>query len=234
MIGLICSTIVSSLLDEVLKWLKKTITNAAREGLHEFLKAKLPKWRQLAKNAIDKGLEWGWIQLHKMKDKILSLCSHNQSLLSKVLVAGSKSAVKKLLVVEVTKKTVKATASQAITKTVAKSVLTETTETAVKRIATGAVTKTTVTKSITGAVVSNTGKTLLKVSNPVGYAGDVAQLVLEQTGHPNCGKAAGAGGNLISGAMTGGALGGPPGALVGGLAGLGLWFGGEVLGSLFS
>ncbi len=67
---------------------------------------------------------------------------------------------------------------------------------------------------------------------PVGILADGAQMGLEYFGHKKAGKAVGATGNVASGALTGLALGGPPGAAIGALAGYGLWKGGEIIGEL--
>ncbi len=64
---------------------------------------------------------------------------------------------------------------------------------------------------------------MLQAANYIGIAADLTQLALEYYGYTMQGKVIGAVGNTISGGLAGFALGGPPGALVGGALGLGLW-----------
>ena len=76
-------------------------------------------------------------------------------------------------------------------------------------------------------------KGLIKsAANPVGYASDLAQAVLEYYGYKEEGKMVGKYGNIVSGAMMGGVIAGPPGAAVGALAGFAVWGVGEVIGGL--
>lgn len=66
-------------------------------------------------------------------------------------------------------------------------------------------------------------------SNPLGWGSDLAQLTLEVLGYKTAGKFIGAGGNIMAGVVSGFAVGGPSGALLGGTMGLGLWVAGEYL-----
>lgn len=66
----------------------------------------------------------------------------------------------------------------------------------------------------------------------MGIAADVAQAGLELVGQEEAGKAVGIGGNMVSGAMMGGAIGGPPGAVIGAGLGFALWATGEVAGGV--
>ena len=69
---------------------------------------------------------------------------------------------------------------------------------------------------------------LLKTaSHPVGYIADGAQILLEVCGYEMAGKIVGAGGNVLGGVLAGFAAGGPPGAFLGGVMGLGIWATGE-------
>lgn len=75
---------------------------------------------------------------------------------------------------------------------------------------------------------------LAKATNPVGSVSDISQSGLEVAGYKKTGKAVGAIGNVISGAMTGFACGGPYGAVAGGIAGFAVWTLGEGVGMLTS
>ena len=75
-------------------------------------------------------------------------------------------------------------------------------------------------------------KSLVKVANPIGIVSDLAQEGLEVVGYEEAGKKVGIAGNIATGAMIGGGLGGPPGVVVGALAGFGMWGVGEVVGRL--
>ena len=76
-------------------------------------------------------------------------------------------------------------------------------------------------------------KGLIKsAANPVGFASDLAQAGLEVAGYKEEGKMVGKCGNIVSGAMMGGVIAGPPGAAVGALAGFAVWGVGEVVGGL--
>ena len=66
--------------------------------------------------------------------------------------------------------------------------------------------------------------TLKKYSNHVGIAADVAEYGLGMMGYERGGKTVGAVGNTVSGAMTGFAIGGPPGAALGAVCGFLLWW----------
>ena len=69
---------------------------------------------------------------------------------------------------------------------------------------------------------------LLKTaSNPVGYIADGAQILLEICDYEMAGKFVGAAGNALGGVCAGYAVGGPPGAILGGAMGLGIWAIGE-------
>ena len=66
--------------------------------------------------------------------------------------------------------------------------------------------------------------------NPIGVIADVSQLVLEYCGYKNEAKIVGGLGNTVGGAMAGFIVAGPPGAVIGAVAGLGLWHVGGYLG----
>ena len=209
----------SALLDQVLEWLgqdiitliKNATIDGTRGAIHEFLKIHLPEWRALVTDVVQRGLEWGLQELEKLRPKIMTLFTEKHSLLKEILIATSKAAVKKILAKEIAKK-----------------IAVETTETFFTKFM-GVF----ITKKVTGVVITNTGKSMLKVANPVGYVADVAQVGLELTGNKEAGQAVGAIGNVASGAMTGMAVGGPVGAAVGALAGFGIWGAGEYAGSFF-
>ena len=63
-----------------------------------------------------------------------------------------------------------------------------------------------------------------KYSAPVGFFADVAEFCLVDMGYEKEGKAVGAAGNTVSGAMLGFSMGGPPGAAIGGGLGLLMWW----------
>ena len=75
-------------------------------------------------------------------------------------------------------------------------------------------------------------KSFIKTAAGIGLISDLAQGGLEYAGYKEEGKAVGKYGNIVSGAMIGGATAGPPGAAVGALAGFGLWVAGEATGAV--
>ena len=85
-------------------------------------------------------------------------------------------------------------------------------------------------KQATKQGAKSVAKIVVKGATPWALAADVAQLGLEATGHDTAGKAVGASGNMIIAAMAAGAVAGPPGALIGGLVGGGIWAFGERIG----
>ena len=88
-------------------------------------------------------------------------------------------------------------------------------------------------KKITKQVATQGVKGMAKAAiHPVGIGADVAQAGLEYMGYEDAGKTVGAGGNVLSGALIGATVGGPPGAAVGALGGFVIWLGGEVAGGL--
>ena len=86
-------------------------------------------------------------------------------------------------------------------------------------------------KQATKQGAKSVAKIVVKGATPWALAADVAQLGLEATGHETAGKAVGASGNIILGAMAAGAIAGPPGAVIGGLVGGGIWAFGEGVGN---
>ena len=68
--------------------------------------------------------------------------------------------------------------------------------------------------------------------NPVGIVADVAQAGFELAGYEKVGKQVGKGGNVISGAVIGAAVAGPPGAVLGAAGGFIIWGIGEVVGGV--
>ncbi len=64
-------------------------------------------------------------------------------------------------------------------------------------------------------------------SHPLGYAADLSQFVLELFGYDMAGKFVGAGGYILGGALAGFAIGGPSGAVLGGVLGFSIWGIGE-------
>ena len=57
--------------------------------------------------------------------------------------------------------------------------------------------------------------------------------MLEYNGMPETGRLVGATGNAVSGAVAGGIVAGPPGAVAGAVVSLGIWGFGEVVGKVF-
>lgn len=92
----------------------------------------------------------------------------------------------------------------------------------------------TVAKQTLKKAVSTAGKQAIKIgANPVGIIADITQAGLEMSGYKEIGKAVGATGNMASTAMLGFVAGGPLGAAVGAIVGLGFWGVGELVGLLF-
>ena len=78
--------------------------------------------------------------------------------------------------------------------------------------------------------VAKAATTVASLAAPVGLIADVTQTGLETLGYENTGKAVGVTGNIVSGAMTGLAVAGPVGAVIGGAVGFTLWQTGEYVG----
>ena len=76
------------------------------------------------------------------------------------------------------------------------------------------------------------GAKALGGSHLVVIAADVAQAGLEHFGYEDIGKTVGTVGNVVSGIFVGAAVGGPPGAVIGGFCGLLVWGVGEITGGL--
>ena len=88
------------------------------------------------------------------------------------------------------------------------------------------------TKTGAKSFIKMGAKGLVKAANPIGIASDLAQEGLKVVGYEEAGNTVGIAGNIVTGAMIGGGLGGPPGAAIGALAGFGMWGFGEVVGRL--
>ena len=87
------------------------------------------------------------------------------------------------------------------------------------------------TKQATKQGAKSVAKIVAKGATPWALAADAAQFGLEATGHETAGKAVGASGNIILGAMAAGAIAGPPGVVIGWIVGGGVWAFGEGLGN---
>lgn len=74
-------------------------------------------------------------------------------------------------------------------------------------------------------------KTVLKFTNPAGMIADAAQIGFEATGHKKVGESVGLLGNIGTGAVAFGVVGGPVGACIGAFVGLGTWVIGEAVGN---
>lgn len=81
-------------------------------------------------------------------------------------------------------------------------------------------------------VTKQVAKVVIKAANPLGIVADVAQAGLEVAGRKETGKKVGKYGNIASGAMMGGVVAGPPGAVFGAAFGFALWGTGEIVGNL--
>ena len=88
------------------------------------------------------------------------------------------------------------------------------------------------TKSAVKTAAKVGTKSVIKTAAGIGLISDVAQGGLEYAGYKEAGKAVGISGNIVSGAMMGGVVAGPPGAAVGALAGFGMWVAGEATGAV--
>ena len=91
-------------------------------------------------------------------------------------------------------------------------------------------------KKATNVVVKQGMKSFIKAAgtgNPLSViVVDVAQAGLELLGYKKYGKIVGSGGNVISGAVTGFAVAGPPGVVLGAAGGFIIWGIGEVVGGV--
>ena len=85
-------------------------------------------------------------------------------------------------------------------------------------------------KQATKQGAKSVAKIVAKGATPWALAADAAQFGLEATGHETAGKAVGASGNIVFGAMAAGAIAGPPGAVIGAVVGGGIWVFGEKIG----
>lgn len=75
-----------------------------------------------------------------------------------------------------------------------------------------------------GIKIDQLKEILLRVADIAGYSADIAQSILDYYGYVRLAIIVGALGNTASGAIAGLVTGGPWGAVVGGLKGLGLWW----------
>ena len=233
--------------------MKVGVVVLAEEGLrqlHDYLNRAYGGWKQIVRTAVEKGVEAALRALTAVKEEVLKLCRDNKDLietLTKFAVKTtareviSKTATKlviKIIAAEGTKEGAKVGAAHVVKIGVKETVIAGT-RMGGKGFVKAGIKETTIvgTKNVVKAGAKQTAslgtKGFIKsAANPVGIASDLAQAVLEYYGYKEEGKKVGKCGNIVAGAMTGGAIAGPPGAAVGALAGFAVWGVGEVVGGL--
>lgn len=238
---------VMQLVDLALQWVGEEITQSAQRAMRKWLEDNLEEWKAIARDVINRGVQWGIAQMEPLKDKLIQLYHNNDGggakcagkVVCKTLVLTMAETSAKQAVQAATKSVVQTSAKQAVhvaTKTVARKSGAIVVKQATKKAVTTAGKQ--AAKQATKQAVSTAGKqvatqtlkgAIAMGANPMGIAADLAQAGFEMTGHKEVGKAVGATGNMASGAMAGFLTGGPPGAVLGALAGLTYWGVGEAL-----
>ena len=247
------------LVNMALEWAGEEITQSTQRAMRKWLEDNIDEWKEIAREAINNGVEWGIAQLERVKDKLILMYNNGNfdggasdgkakcagKVICKTLVLTVAETSAKQAVHAGTKTVAQASIKQAV-RVVSKTAARKTGAIAAKQVTKGVVT--TAAKQATKQAVTTAGKQAAKQAtkqavttagkqaatqafkggikmgaNPVGIAADLAQAGFEMTGYKGVGKAVGATGNMASTAMAGFVTGGPPGAVLGALAGLTYW-----------
>ena len=224
----------------------------AEEGLrqlHDYLNRAYGGWKQIVHTAVKKGVEAALTALTAVKEEVLKVC-RDKDLIERLTKFAVKTTARdvisktgpKLVIRKIAAKGAKEGAKVGaahVVKVGVKETVIVGTQMGSKGIVKVAIKETTIvgTKNVVKAGAKQTAslgtKGLIKsAANPVGIASDLAQAGLEFAGYKEEGKMVGKCGNIVSGAMMGGVIAGPPGAAVGALAGFAVWGVGEVMGGL--
>lgn len=174
-------------------------------------------WRNLIRQGIEQGVQAALAALRVVKEEVVRACRDNRELIRHVSTIATKTVVRQLI------PAASKAAAKRVAQTTAKAVTSEVVEQIAKEGAKQMLSQGAKQAAAQGA------KNLVKMTNPMAIAADIAQAGLEVTGHKEAGKAVGASGNIAAGAILG-SVAGPPGAAVGALGGLAVWVLGEGVG----
>lgn len=226
-----------TVLDKVVEYLGlPEVVEEGRKCLKAYLEEKYGGWKEIVRKGVEWGIEAALSALKAVKEEIVKVCRKYEPLIVQLTKLGVKSGAR--IATETGVKTLTKHTIRAATKTATKSAVKEATKAAPKFIVKGTTmtfaksTAKETAKAAVKEVSAVSSKALFKAANPVGVVADVAQAGLELAGQEEAGKVVGIGGNIISGVMMGGAIGGPPGAVIGAGFGFALWATGEVAGGV--
>ena len=207
---------IVELLGVVLQDLAMYYCSGFSEVLNYLLGFLVRRFKERVQEWIENSLGHGLYVAFGRDDRIAvrDCCKSDQQFMDELASLGAKTALKHGI------KWAGKEAVREVVKKGAKEVVKQTTKQVTKQAA----------KQATKQGAKSVAKIVVKGATPWALAADVAQLGLEATGHDTAGKAVGASGNIILGAMAAGAIAGPPGAVIGGLVGGGVWAFGEKIG----
>ena len=185
--------------------------------VHNFLSRAFPNWSQivrLGEVCINQGLRL----LNTVKDPIVNVIMQNYEISKALTQIATKSGTTLVAKYAAKKIAAKSTTHTIVAQSVKKGGV--------------SVTKVAVTQGAKQGVKQGV-KAAVKAANVIGVAADVTQAGLEYCGYESAGKKVGIAGNVVSGAIFGATVGGPPGAAVGLFLGFMIWGAGEVVGNYF-
>ena len=217
-------TVIRELLRILSEWLgyhiREDILPAAWCALNDHVIAAYGGWRDLIRQGIDYGINAARIALQAVKDLVVRACQQSTQLMIHLAKIGTKFAARQLI----------PTVSKALVKQLAQGTAKTATKEVVEQLAKEGTKQ--VLSQGTKQIAAQGAKSLAKMTNPMAFGADVAQAGLEMAGYNEAGKAVGASGNVVAGAILG-SVAGPPGAVAGAAAGLGVWLLGEGVGYVF-
>ena len=186
----------------------QSIQYAALCALNDHVSNAYGGWRALIRQGIEQGLNVALTTLQALRNGIVRACRENRPLIRYMGQVATKYVARELI--------------PSTAKVVVKKITSEAVEHAAKKGA-----KRVVSQGAKKAAAQSAK--FLSKANPIGLAADVAQAGLEIAGYKREGKAVGATGNIVGGAMLG-SVAGPPGAVVGAAVGAAVWVLGEGIG----
>ena len=208
-------------LEVVLEGLGMYCCRGFAEALNYLLDFLVRRFQERVQEWIENALMYGLNVAFGSDDRnaVRNCCQSDQQFINNLDSIGKKAALKHGL------KSAGKGAMREVVKKGAKEVVKQTTKQVVKQTTKQA------TKQATKQGAKSFAKIVAKGATPWALAADAAQFGLEATGHETAGKAVGASGNIVFGAMAAGAIAGPPGAVIGAVVGGGIWVFGEGLGN---
>ena len=213
-------------LEVVLQGLGMYCCRGFAEALNYLLDFLVRRFQERVQEWIENALRYGLNVAFEREDRnaVRNCCQSDQQFMDNLDSIRKKAALKHGL-----KSAGKGAVREAVKKG-AKEVVKQATKQVVVKQATKQVTKQ-AAKQATKQGAKSVAKIVAKGATPWALAADAAQFGLEATGHETAGKAVGASGNIVFGAMAAGAIAGPPGAVIGAVVGGGIWAFGEGLGN---